>query len=78
MEYLVLPSADDPNFNINYTIDGESFDVVDATITGITEFVASTVYTLTVTVGPNPIHFDATVSAWTTDPTPPDNSVTIN
>ena len=78
MEYLVIPSADDPNFNINYSIDGERFDVVDAEITGITGFDASTVYTLTVTVGPNPIHFDATVKAWTTDSTTPDNSVTIN
>lgn len=79
MEYLVMPineSAHLPKFNIKYTIDDEVFDVQNANISAITALVANTVYTITVTVGPDPIHFDATVTDW---PTPgASGSVTID
>ena len=80
MEYLVMPITINetqhlPKFNINYTIDDEVFDVQNANISAITALVANTVYTITVTVGPDPIHFDATVTDW---PTPgASGSVTI-
>ena len=69
IECLVMPQATAaPKFSVNYTIgsDPEIFDVSEATITNVTSFVAGTVYTITATIGPDPINFDCTLSAdWT-------------
>ena len=74
MEYLVIPSTDAPNFSVNYTINGDTYDVKSQAIAGITEFAPGTVYTLTVTISAEPIHFEATVADWTVGPA---GSVTI-
>ena len=66
MEYLLIPSIYAPTFSVNYTINGDTYDVKNATITGITSFNPNTVYTLTVTISADPIHFDAHVSSWET------------
>lgn len=64
MEYLLIPSNEAPKFNVNYTINGDTYDVKDATIDGITKFEANTIYTLTVTISADPIEFDANVVNW--------------
>ena len=64
MEYLLIPSEDDPTFSVNYTINGDTYDVKNQAIVGITEFAPGTVYTLTVTISADPIHFDAKVAPW--------------
>ena len=64
MEYLLIPSNDAPNFSVNYTINGDTYDVKSEAITGINRFDANTVYTLTVTISADPIEFDATVVDW--------------
>ena len=64
MEYLLIPSTDAPNFSVNYTINGDTYDVKNQAIVGITEFAPGTVYTLTVTISADPIHFDAKVTNW--------------
>ncbi|MBO5818135.1 MAG: fimbrillin family protein [Bacteroidales bacterium] len=67
MEYLLIPSTTAPTFSINYSINGEPYVVTDAAITPITSFEENTIYTLTVTIGPNPIVFDATTTPYSTD-----------
>ena len=64
MEYLLIPSNDAPNFSVNYTINGDTYDVKSEAITGINRFDANTVYTLTVSISADPIEFDATVVDW--------------
>ena len=64
MEYLLIPSNDAPNFSVNYTINGDTYDVKSEAIVGITSFAPGTVYTLTVTITADPIHFDASVTPW--------------
>ena len=64
MEYLLIPSNHAPNFSVNYTINGDTYDVKNEAILGITEFAPGTVYTLTVTITADPIHFDAAVTDW--------------
>lgn len=59
MECLVIPSADDPNLSINYTINNDTYDVKNLAITSITEFEENTCYTLTVTIDLDAIQFDA-------------------
>lgn len=70
LECLVIPQATaSPTFSVTYTIgnDPEVFTVTGATISSITAFAAGTVYTITATIGPDPIHFDCTLSAdWST------------
>ena len=70
MEYLLIPSDDDPTFSITYTINGEEYIVTNTAISAITSFEENTIYTLTVTIGPNPIVFDATAKAYSTPLTP--------
>lgn len=69
LECLEMPKASDValKFNVAYKIgdDNEVFTVTNADITGITSFASGYNYTITVTIGPNPIEFDATVSTWT-------------
>ena len=67
LECLVIPATITPTFNVTYNIgdDTEDYIVENAEIETITEFVKGYNYTITVTVGPTPIQFDATVSAWT-------------
>lgn len=72
IECLVIPQATAaPTFSVSYTIgsDPEPFVVTGQSITGITSFAAGTVYTITATIGPDPINFDCTVSDWTADNT---------
>lgn len=64
MEYLLIPSNVAPTFSVNYTINGDTYDVKNEAITGINRFDANTVYTLTVTISADPIEFDATVVDW--------------
>ena len=64
MEYLLIPSNDAPNFSVNYTINGDTYDVKSEDIVGIDAFAPGTVYTLTVTISADPIHFDAKVTNW--------------
>ncbi|MBO4561590.1 MAG: fimbrillin family protein [Bacteroidaceae bacterium] len=69
IECLVIPQASaTPTFSVTYTIgnDPEVFTVTAAAITGISAFAAGTVYTITATIGPEPIHFDCALSSdWT-------------
>ena len=68
IECLAIPqSSAQPKLSVNYTISGETFDVVDAAIDQIQSFAKGTVYTITATIGPAPIHFDCTVTDWTVD-----------
>lgn len=67
MEYLLIPSATVPTFSINYEINGEPYIVTNTAISAITSFKENTIYTLTVTIGPNPIVFDATTTPYSTD-----------
>lgn len=67
IECLVIPQTSaTPKFSVNYKIgsDNETFDVSKVEIDGITSFAKGTVYTITVTIGPDPIEFDCSVSAW--------------
>ena len=69
IECLVMPKATAPTFSVQYTIgsDPEVFTVTGATITGITSFAKGTVYTITATIGPDPINFDCVLSSdWST------------
>ena len=77
IECLVIPQATAaPKFSVNYKIgsDPEIFDVKETAIEHITSFAAGTVYTITATIGPDPINFDCTVTDWTADNT---GSVTV-
>lgn len=66
LESLVIPATTTPTFNIKYTIgnDPEEFIVTNAEIKTITDFASGYNYLITVTVGPDPIEFDATVTDW--------------
>lgn len=64
MEYLLIPSNEQPSFSVNYTINDDDYDVKAAEISGISKFDANTVYTLTVTISADPIEFDAQVVDW--------------
>lgn len=74
MEYLVIPSTDAPKFSVSYTIDGEPFVVTAQAITNVTSLAANTAYTITATIGPDPIEFDATVTDFTANT---DGAVTV-
>lgn len=68
IECLVMPQATAaPQFSVTYTIgeDPEVFAVSNVAITNITSFDAGTAYTITATIGPDPINFDCTVTDWT-------------
>lgn len=72
MEYLIVPTAENANslkFHITYRITGESTDrVVDADVTGITNFEPGYSYTLTANIGAAPIKFTAVaVTDWSKD-----------
>lgn len=70
IECLVMPQTNAaPKLSVNYKIgsDPEIFDVKEVSIDHITSFAASTVYTITATIGPDPIHFDCTVEDWTSN-----------
>lgn len=66
LECLVIPAATTPTFSLTYTIgdDPEEFVVEEAEIETITSFTKGYNYVITVTVGPDPIHFDADVEDW--------------
>lgn len=64
MEYLLIPSGQAPTFSVNYTINGDTYDVKEQGIASVNNVEAGTVYTVTVTISADPIHFDATVSDW--------------
>lgn len=67
LECLVIPATVTPTFSVTYTIgdDDEEFVVEDAEIATITSFAKNNNYVITVTIGPDPIQFDATVTPWT-------------
>lgn len=65
MEYLLIPSTAAPTFSITYTVNGDTYTVNDATITGINKFEANTCYTLTATIGLEPIVFTASAADFT-------------
>lgn len=72
IECLVMPQATAaPQFSVTYTIgtDTEIFAVSNVAITNVTSFVAGTAYTITATIGPDPINFDCTVTDWTSNTT---------
>ena len=75
MEYLLIPSNDAPNFSINYTINGDTYDVKSQAIASVNKVEAGTVYIVTVTISADPIHFDAAVTEWSVSQ--PQGSVTI-
>lgn len=66
MEYLLIPSEDDPTFSITYKVNGDTYTVTNATISNIAEFKANTCYTLTATIGLSPIKFTASAVDFTT------------
>lgn len=71
MEYLLIPSQDDPTLSIEYEINGDTYTVTNAAITPITAFEENYSYTLTVKIGLDPIEFDATVNPFSApDPAP--------
>lgn len=77
MEYLLIPYEYDddddgdgevdyvPTFSIIYTVNGDTYTVNDAKITGIDKFEANTCYTLTATIGLEPIVFTASAADFT-------------
>ena len=78
MEYLLIPSKEGdaaPTFSIEYTVNDDIYTVTNATITNIAKFEANTCYTLTATIGLEPIVFTAIASEFE-DPDD-DPSVTI-
>ena len=75
MEYLLIPSNDAPNFSVNYTINGDTYDVKSQAIASVNKVEAGTVYIVTVTISAEPIHFDAAVNDWSESQ--PQGSVTI-
>ena len=75
MEYLLIPSTKKPTFSINYTINGDTYNVEDVDIEGIDKFLQNTCYELTVTIEVAAIKFSATNSIWAT---PTDGGVTID
>lgn len=75
MEYLLIPSDDAPNFSVNYTINGDDYDVKNQAIAAVNKVEAGTVYIVTVTISADPIHFDADVTDWSVSQ--PQGSVTI-
>lgn len=77
MEYLLIPYEYDddvnqdskvdyvPTFSITYEVNGDKYTVNDAKITGIDKFEANTCYTLTATIGLEPIVFTASAVDFT-------------
>lgn len=65
MEYLLIPSDDDPTFSITYKVNGDTCTVTETAIKDITGFVGNTCYTLTATIGLQPIKFIATAVDFT-------------
>ena len=76
MEYLLIPSIAVPTFSVNYTISGDTYNVENVAITGITSFGANTKYELTVTIDLNSIQFTASALDFNTPQQ--DGSVTID
>lgn len=75
MEYLLIPSTAAPTFSVNYTINGDTYDVKNQTIAAVNKVDPGTVYIVTVTISADPIHFDAAVTDWSVSQ--PQGSVTI-
>lgn len=66
MEYLLIPvTTAAPKLTIKYRVNGQTYTETDLDITGITSFAEGTYYTLTITVGLEPIAFNATANVWT-------------
>lgn len=66
MEYLLIPvTTAAPKLTIKYRVNGQNYTETNLDIIGITSFDAGTYYTLTVTVGLEPIAFNATANVWT-------------
>ena len=65
MEYLLIPAATAaPKLSIDYTVNGQTYRQSDLAISGITSFAPNTFYTITVTIGLEPIQFSATSATW--------------
>lgn len=64
MEYLLIPSTDDPTLTIEYTLSGDTYSVTQP-ITDITEFAINTKYEVNVKISPAAIEFSATASDFT-------------
>lgn len=73
IECLVMPQTTAaPKLSVTYTIgdDPEVFQVTETSISNVTSFASGTVYTITATIGPDPIHFDCVLSQdWTPNAT---------
>lgn len=68
MEYLLIPtSTAAPKLSITYELNGQTYTQSDLPVTNITSFAANTCYTLTVTIGLEPIQFSATAGTWSAD-----------
>ena len=67
MEYLLIPvTTAAPKLSITYKVNGQTYTQSNLAVTGITSFAAGTHYTLTVSVGLEPIAFTATATVWAT------------
>jgi len=65
MEYLLIPvTTAAPKLTIKYRVNGQTYTETNLDITGITSFEEGTYYTLTITVGLDPIAFSATAKVW--------------
>lgn len=68
MEYLLIPVATAaPKLDITYSVNGQTYTLENLAVTNLNAFAAGTYYTLTVSVGLQPIKFTATSAVWTTD-----------
>lgn len=68
MEYLLIPVANAaPKLDITYKVNGQTYTLTDLAIDNLNAFAAGTYYTLTVSVGLQPIKFTATSAEWATD-----------
>lgn len=66
MEYLLIPvETAAPKLTIKYRVNGQTYTETNLDIIGITSFDEGTYYTLTITVGLEPIAFNATANVWT-------------
>ena len=68
MEYLLIPVATAaPKLDITYKVNDQTYTLTNLAVDNLNAFAAGTYYTLTVSVGLQPIKFTATSAVWTTD-----------
>ena len=77
MEYLLIPTTEKPSFSINYTVNGDVYNVEDVEISNIGSFAANTSYTLSVSINLSAIEFTATAADFGTTASSGSGSVTI-